>query len=161
MKSAEVNGEEVVWGKSGVREEGPGGRGEDGDVGPGAVGVWTVCSSAALHVAKAKEINWEGWGEVSGVHAIGGREAVEGSTVGHSAGATDASDGEGRWKWLQVIEEGGVTNGVEGACIVPVGWSESWGWVECGGKGEGVGEEGERAMSWLGMGVVGLGGRGG
>ena len=43
-------------------------------------------------MAKAKEINWEGWGEVSGVHAIGGREAVEGSTVGHSAGATDASD---------------------------------------------------------------------
>ena len=62
---------------------------------------------------------------------------------------------------MQVIEKGGVTNGVEGAGIVPVGWSESWGGVECGGKGEGVGEEDEGAMSWLGMGVVGLGGRGG
>ena len=50
---------------------------------------------------------------------------------------------------------------MEGACIVPVGWSESWGGVECGGKGEGVGEEDEGAMSWLGMGVVELGGRGG
>lgn len=86
----------------------------------GSQRVGAVGSSAPLHMAEAKEVNREGGGKVCGVHCIGCGEAVQEAAMGYGTGAADTTDGEWCLQRLDVVQEGGVVNGMEGARVVPI-----------------------------------------
>ena len=57
-------------------KEGSRRRGIDGDMGERSKGVRSVCSTTALHLTKAEEVDREGWREVCRVHAVGGWQTM-------------------------------------------------------------------------------------